>query len=166
MPIIDAVKGWFGISSPSTVMAEIGGDLIAGLKQGIINAWTGISNWFQTTIFNPLKAWFNGAWENIKTGATNAWSNIKLVWNTVVGWFQTTIVAPLKEKFNTFWTDIKQIFTDLWEDIKVIWDVVSWVVPNYNYRSSKDQIRHYVDGCEADIHKSLDRHKGNLGWCL
>ena len=124
-PIIDAVKGLFGISSPSTVMAEIGGQLIEGLLQGISAAWTGITTWFNTIILVPLKAWFNGAWENIKIGATNAWSNIKLVWNVVTGWFQTTIIAPLKEKFNTFWTDIKQIFTDLWEDIKVVWSVAT-----------------------------------------
>lgn len=124
-PVIDAVKGLFGISSPSTVMAEIGGQLIEGLLQGISAAWTGITTWFNTTILVPLKAWFNGAWENIKIGATNAWSNIKLAWNVVPGWFQTTIIAPLKEKFNTFWTDVKQIFTDLWEDIKVVWSVVT-----------------------------------------
>lgn len=124
-PIVNAIKSLFGISSPSTVMAEIGGDLIAGLLQGIAVAWSNITTWFQNTIFNPLKAWFADAWNNIKIGATTAWENIKLVWNVVTGWFQTTIVDPIKEKFNTFWTDIKQIFTDLWEDIKVIWNVVA-----------------------------------------
>jgi SLT domain-containing protein/phage-related protein len=37
-PIVNAVKGFFGIHSPSTVMAGIGGHLIGGLFRGILNA--------------------------------------------------------------------------------------------------------------------------------
>ena len=133
-PFIDAFKSLFGIASPSTVMAEIGGQLIDGLLQGISNAWSNITTWFNTTILVPLKAWFTDAWNTIKTSATTAWENIKLVWNVVTGWFQTTIVTPIKEKFNTFWTDVKQIFTDLWEDIKVIWNVVAeWFQTNITF---------------------------------
>lgn len=35
-PVINAVKGWFGIHSPSTVMHDIGFNLIAGLVRGIV----------------------------------------------------------------------------------------------------------------------------------
>ena len=37
-PIINAVKNFFGIKSPSTVMAGIGGHLVGGLLRGILNA--------------------------------------------------------------------------------------------------------------------------------
>ena len=37
-PIVNAVKNFFGIHSPSTVMAGIGGHLIGGLMRGILNA--------------------------------------------------------------------------------------------------------------------------------
>lgn len=41
-PIIDAVKSFFGIHSPSTVMAEIGGHLINGMIKGLITSASGI----------------------------------------------------------------------------------------------------------------------------
>ena len=37
-PIVNAVKSFFGINSPSTVMAGIGGHLIGGLLRGILSA--------------------------------------------------------------------------------------------------------------------------------
>ena len=124
-PVIDAVKGLFGISSPSTVMAEIGGQLIDGLKEGIKDAWTDITTWFNTTILVPLKAWFNGAWENIKIGATTAWENIKLVWNVVTGWFDENVIQPVVEFFKELWEKVSGFFVNLWADIVAIWNIVS-----------------------------------------
>lgn len=39
VPFIEGFRNAFGIHSPSTVMAEIGGFLIEGLKNGILGAW-------------------------------------------------------------------------------------------------------------------------------
>lgn len=44
-PFIDGFKKAFGIHSPSTVMAEMGGYLIEGLLNGLKNAWIGIATW-------------------------------------------------------------------------------------------------------------------------
>lgn len=44
-PFIDGFKKAFGIHSPSTVMAELGGYLIKGLLNGLKNAWVSVANW-------------------------------------------------------------------------------------------------------------------------
>jgi hypothetical protein len=43
-PIVGAVKRFFGIKSPSTVMAGIGGNLIKGLFTGMVPGMSGIGN--------------------------------------------------------------------------------------------------------------------------
>jgi len=56
-PFIDAFKDVFGIHSPSTVMAEIGGYLIDGLFEGLANVGNRISMWgsnFISAIKNTL----------------------------------------------------------------------------------------------------------------
>lgn len=42
--VIDFVKGIFGVHSPSTVFAEIGGFLLEGLGNGIQSMWSGVSS--------------------------------------------------------------------------------------------------------------------------
>jgi hypothetical protein len=47
-PFVNAFKNLLGIHSPSTVFADIGSDIVAGLKNGFSNAWSG----FETTVSN------------------------------------------------------------------------------------------------------------------
>lgn len=53
-PILNAVKSAFGINSPSTLFAEIGGFLIDGLFQGIVNKVTGVFEWFYNNLMLPV----------------------------------------------------------------------------------------------------------------
>lgn len=46
-PVIRAVKGFFGIHSPSTVFAEIGDNVIQGFLNGIADAVKGIGDWIK-----------------------------------------------------------------------------------------------------------------------
>lgn len=48
--LLDAIKGFFGIHSPSTVMADIGQNLVAGLLNGLQNAWSSITNFLQNAL--------------------------------------------------------------------------------------------------------------------
>ncbi|MFI6249052.1 phage tail tape measure protein [Streptomyces sp. NPDC051016] len=60
-PVVDGVKGLFGIHSPSTVFAAIGVDLIAGLKSGVASAAKGIGGWARGTFGTPIVSAFAGA---------------------------------------------------------------------------------------------------------
>lgn len=84
-PFMKGFKKAFGINSPSTVMAEQGTFIIAGLKNGIIEAVKGIGAWITEHIFKPFadafaefqSNWALG-WEDIK----QKFSNFKSDWAT------------------------------------------------------------------------------------
>jgi len=63
--IVDAIKGFFGIHSPSTLFAGLGEDMIQGLINGILSAGG--------AIWNAVKGIFTGLWDNIKNVFSGAW---------------------------------------------------------------------------------------------
>lgn len=108
-PFINGFKAAFGIHSPSTVMAEMGGFLIAGLKNGISAAW------------GSIKSFFTNAWSSIKSVCTNAWNGIKsacsTAWNAVTSKIKESasqIKAAISEKF----TAAKDLIVDKVSAIK------------------------------------------------
>lgn len=68
-PFIEGFKNAFGIHSPSTVMAEMGGYLIDGLKEGCLGLWEKISGIF-TGAIDHIRETFSI--ENLKSIGTNA----------------------------------------------------------------------------------------------
>ncbi|MBQ3989522.1 MAG: hypothetical protein II630_01660 [Bacteroidales bacterium] len=57
-PFINGVKSVLGIHSPSTVMAEIGDNVIEGFKVGLSRTWKNITTWFSDR-WNALKSWWS-----------------------------------------------------------------------------------------------------------
>ena len=81
LPFYDGVREAFDIHSPSKKMEGVGGDIIAGLFQGITN---GISK--------------------IRTACQTIWTTIKGVFSSVGTWFQTTFSTAwqkVKDVFST-----------------------------------------------------------------
>lgn len=62
--IVDSIKNFFGIHSPSTVFADIGKNLVYGLSQGFSDAWTS----FKDSIVKKL--------EELKNIPSNIWNNV------------------------------------------------------------------------------------------
>ena len=101
--IIDAVKDFFGIHSPSTVFEEIGGYLMEGLKNGITNTVGNVINAVST---------FCG---NIKKGFTTTWDNIKETTGTKFDNIKEKILSPLrtaKESIKNILDTIKGWFSN------------------------------------------------------
>jgi len=63
--IIKPIRKLFGINSPSTVFAGLGGDMIQGLINGILSAGS--------AIWNAVKGVFTGLWDNIVNVFSGAW---------------------------------------------------------------------------------------------
>lgn len=87
--IIDKVKEVFGISgSISTVFANIGKNLIAGIKDGISYAWKSLTNFINNKIDGFKKIFKNfadsvgGFFDDIWSGFTDG---VSAGWNTVTG---------------------------------------------------------------------------------
>ena len=111
IPLWEGIKNAFGIHSPSTKMIEIGLDLIAGLKEGLLGIWESIKNIFInlgtnivnkfTEIWNNIKSVFSI--EKFKTHFTQVLDGIKSVFKKIPEWF--------KDKFTTAWTNVKNVFS-------------------------------------------------------
>lgn len=95
-PFINGFKKAFGIASPSKVMMEMGGYIVDGLKNGLINIW------------GALKSIF----ENLKTSIINVfkslWNGIKNIFSTV-GSFFGNIVSTIYNKFKDIGYSIGQV---------------------------------------------------------
>jgi len=116
-PIIDALKGLFGIKSPSTVMAEIGGWIIEGMLEGIsklienviklfTDIWNGITDvfknvgeWF-TDKFKSAKDGVEKAWSGTKQFFTNRWNDVKDAFSNAREWFTETGRATITNMSN------------------------------------------------------------------
>lgn len=110
-PFINGFKDMFGIHSPSTVMAEMGGYLVDGFKNGISNIWESVKSIFTdlgtkigntfTEIVGKIKDIFNI--DNIKEHFSNVVDGIKDAFSNIPNWF--------KEKFSKAWENVKNVFS-------------------------------------------------------
>lgn len=100
-PIINGVKNLFGIHSPSTVFAEIGGYLISGLNQGISDRIGSVIDTF-TNIKNTV----TGVWDTISSKTKTAWdsigSKIKGAWDTITGQTETNSASAATSAEKSF----------------------------------------------------------------
>jgi TP901 family phage tail tape measure protein len=91
--IIDAVKSWLGISSPSTVFAKIGGWLVQGFLKGVQTYWKIVVTYFKV-IWTVITTIFKVAWAVISTVIKVAWAIIKPIIQGI-GLFITNVLAPV-----------------------------------------------------------------------
>lgn len=124
-PFINGFKNAFGIHSPSTVMAEMGGYLIEGLLQGIKNLWSTITNFFSNALAS-LKQTIANAWSAIQQGAQTAWQGIS---NTV-----SSAWSGIKSGVSSACTAVGGAISNAWSGIKsgasAAWSAVSTTVSN------------------------------------
>lgn len=114
-PVVNAVKDFLGIHSPSTVFAEIGNNLIQGLFEGISNAWHTITDFFSNVLpnlgnvlsaaWNDMKATAINTWNAIQKSLSNAWNSIK---NTAISSFPS-LKTSVMDKWNGLKTSMKSV---------------------------------------------------------
>lgn len=110
-PFVNWVKNLFGIHSPSTVMAEIGGYIIEGLLNGILAPFKSIGKWVKDHIIDPLTEAFEGTSVaefvvGVKNTAETWWSNVKTWWSGKVGAVQQ-FTTSVKNDATTWWSNTK-----------------------------------------------------------
>ena len=123
-PMIDGICEAFGIHSPSTVMMEIGGDLIEGLFEGLSGIWDAICDIFETLkenilgVFSDIASGISGIWDDIKSGVSTAWNAIKTtVVNIVSG-----IMRTVTNQFKNLQEGVLSIFRFIRDVAGAIWD--------------------------------------------
>ena len=119
-PVVNWVKEQLGISSPSTVFASIGKDVILGLLKGISDTWTKIKDFF-TEKLNQLKTFFSDKWEEIKGNAVEKWETIKTKLSTTWENIRSTAsdkFTKLKSNLATTWENVSSNASSKWSTIK------------------------------------------------
>ncbi|MEV7976231.1 phage tail tape measure protein [Streptomyces sp. NPDC086519] len=98
-PVVKWVKSGFGIASPSKVFATIGGNLISGLRNGVVAAVKGIGSWFTSHVKTPVVGAFRtaGSWlyskgkdvtNGLMDGLQQPWKTLKKWVSGIAGWIK------------------------------------------------------------------------------
>lgn len=150
-PIINGIKELFGIHSPSTVFAEIGGYLIEGLKNGIAKTLKGLVTAIPKLFSGLVKA-IGNVWTDIKKKAGKAWDGItKSLGDT---W------SNLKDSAGDFFGKIGDKISSVWngsdKDTKSAWGSIKGVVAD-----SIDSVRDTVSVNSEKAGKSIEQNFNN-----
>lgn len=119
--LIDSVRNFFGIHSPSTVFSDFGDNIIQGLFSGISETWEKLKSNIEAIwqgvvdgiegIFGDLPDWFSDTFKNAKDLALGAFDGIK-------------------DKFKNIKDDIVDVFKGIGEKIggffSPVKDALSW----------------------------------------
>ena len=150
LPLLGGIKSLLGIHSPSTVFAEIGGFLIAGLAKGISDTWHTITDFFSEKI-SSLKQVLMDAWENIKSTASSKWSEIKAAlgakWDEIKSSASETF-EKVRQKIVDAWNNVKNDAIEKWDEIKAgiadAWEKVK-TAAGEKFGEIKDKIINTMD---------------------
>lgn len=147
-PIINGIKELFGIHSPSTVFAEIGGYLIEGLKNGIAKTIKGLVTAIPKLFSGLVKA-IGNVWTDIKKKAGKAWDGItKSLGDT---W------SNLKDSAGDFFGKIGDKISSVWngsdKDTKSAWGSIKGVVAD-----SIDTVRNDVSVNSEKAGKAIEKN--------
>lgn len=150
-PIINGIKELFGIHSPSTVFAEIGGYLIEGLKNGIAKTIKGLVTAIPKLFSGLVKA-IGNVWTDIKKKAGKAWDGItKSLGDT---W------SNLKDSAGDFFGKIGDKISSVWngsdKDTKSAWGSIKGVVAD-----SIDSVRDTVSVNSEKAGKAIEQNFNN-----
>lgn len=139
VPFIEGFEGAFKIGSPSKVMSDEGGFIIAGLYEGISEKWKSIKAFFSGGIKGIVSTFKETDWkgsgstiiEKVKGGASGAWSTISSFFSrkttdtkeqfTRYNWKPagTTIVSGVRSGAQSVWTSkISEYFNSAIQGIK------------------------------------------------
>ncbi|MBR2680488.1 MAG: hypothetical protein IKE23_07010 [Exiguobacterium sp.] len=165
-PFIDGFKECFGISSPSTVMEEMGQYIIDGLYEGLVGIWNAVKGIFNDLV-EKVKETFGKVWETVGGGASDAWEKITGAFKNVKTKF-ANIGSAIKDAFVNAWTKVKETALGAWNKIKEIfgnvkaffkqtfetaWEAVKKVFSYDNLKSVAETIAEKMKGW---INKLID----------
>lgn len=131
-PVFQAIGGaldFIGdlIRDPSGTLAQAWEDLNTLVEE----AWAGIADWFNDTVWSPLTQYFDTAWQNIQQLWVGVKEAISGAWSVIAGWFDTTVWQPISGFFNTMWASISAFWNDPLGTISAAWSqVAGWVSAN------------------------------------
>lgn len=166
--IINGFKSLFGIHSPSTVFAEMGGMLIQGLLQGLQNAWEGITSFFSKGL-EWITTTLSDAWDGIKETASQAWDGITTFLGDTWEGIKTTagdIFDNVKTGIGNAWEGVKKTTSTVWDNVssflKDTWEGQKAIAKDM-FERTKNDISNAWEGVKKTTSTVWDGIKGWLG---
>ncbi len=105
----------------------------ANAWQWIKDKWNEAGAWFNSTIVEPIKNFFNGLWQTVQTKAGEAWEGVKSKWSAAASWFRNTFIAPVESAFKGMGQNIKSFLTNPLESIKSSFrSAFNWIIGKMN----------------------------------
>lgn len=155
-PFVEGFKSLFGIHSPSTVMAELGGYLIEGLKNGIAKTLKGLVTAIPKLFSGLVKA-IGNVWTDIKKKAGKAWDGItKSLGDT---W------SDLKDGASDIFGKIGDKISEVWngsnKDTKSAWGSIKGVVAD-SINSVRDTVSINSEKAGKAIEKNFNNARDSL----
>lgn len=147
-PIINGIKELFGIHSPSTVFAEIGGYLIEGLKNGITKTIKGLVTAIPKLFSGLVKA-IGNVWTDIKKKAGKAWDGI----TKTIGDTWTDLKEGASDVFGKIGDKISSVWNGSDKDTKSAWGNIKGVVAD-----SIDSVRNTVSVNSEKAGKAIEQN--------
>lgn len=173
-PFVNGVKEFFGIHSPSTVMMDIGKDLIRGLFNGIksLVGWLieGIGGFFggigekigqiwdgikstASDVWNGITGFLGDTWNGIKDMASNTWDSVKSgVSSTWDG---------IKSATSNVWNEVTGFLGDTWDGLKNV-AADTWDNIKSGASEAWDNIKTGVSSKWSDIKSSIGGFIGDI----
>lgn len=162
-PFVNAFKNLFGIHSPSTVMAELGGYIVDGLCNEISDSISKVKEIFEKilstikSVFEFIGDWFGEKFQLAWDGIKNAFSGVKGffedVWNGITGVF-SHVTGWFKDKFSNAWEAVKNVFSKGGEVFTGITDGI--------FDTFKTIVNGLIDGINWVISQPFDA----INWAL
>lgn len=86
---------------------------------------SGIAEWVNDHVIQPVVNFFKGMRDKIVGFFRNAWGLISGVWKVVSDWFYDRVIEPIVKFFSGFARRVQQIFERLWIIVQAVWIIVS-----------------------------------------
>lgn len=151
-PIINGIKELFGIHSPSTVFAEIGGYLIEGLKNGIAKTLKGLVTAIPKLFSGLVKA-IGNVWTDIKKKAGKAWDGI----TKSLGDTWSDLKKGASDIFGKIGDKISEVWNGSDKNTESAWGSIKGVVAD-----SIDTVRNDVSVNSEKAGKSIEKNFNNV----
>ena len=100
---LEGLKQWFSdtwnsiVETCAPVINTIVG-IFGFIHDGIVAIFAPVAQWFDTTVWQPVKSLAQTAMDGVKEIFSAVWEGIKVIWNGVAGWFDENVWSPLKAK--------------------------------------------------------------------
>lgn len=100
---LDGLTSWFSgkwssiVETCAPAINTMAG-LVGFAYDWIVEKFSPAAQWFDTTVWTPVKEFANSAIDGITSAFSDGWESVKGVWNGAVGWFSANVWEPLKAK--------------------------------------------------------------------